>query len=254
MIASKKINRENLLYIVVVLIILISIFVPTIIWFRDFFSGFDNKIDSEKLSDYATFQTFIISFWGLLLNSILVLIAYMAFKNFGVKEQFHNKQLTLVAELATEISSTVLSNMMYHTFTAPNGEDHQIVTGFTLSFFEISLMFDYNKFSLMCVRSNNIENTFPFLKYRNNPVLPTSIAKQLNKLYRPLQYSLSIQKDELPKNYVFLFSKHVDKDDYSKDWIYKYYDNPADFKADCLSLRTAIIEWLKEYGAKDINI
>lgn len=246
-------NRNTLLYIVGT-VIFISLTIPTVIWLRDFYTGFDNKIDSDKLSDYATFQTFIISFWGLLSNLILVLIAYKAFKNFGVKEQFHNKQLTLVTELATEISSTVLSNMMYHTSTDPNGKDHLIATGFTLSFFEISLGFDYKKFNLMCVTSNNIENTFPFLKYRNNPVLPPSIARQLNKLYRPLQYSLTIHKDDLPKNYVFIYAKNVAEDDYSKDWIYKYYDNPTDFTTDCKALRTAIIDWFKEYGADDINI
>ena len=246
-------KKTNLFYIAGA-IIFITLTVPTAIWLRDFYTGFDNKIDSDKLSDYATFQTFIISFWGLISNLILVWIAYKAFKNFGVKEQFHNKQLTLVTELATEISSTVLSNMMYYTSTDPNGKDHLIATGYTLSFFEISLGFDYKKANLMCVRSNNIENTFPFLKHRNNPVSPPSIAKQLNKLYRPLQYSFAIPKDDLPKNYVFLYSKDVAEDDYSKDWIYKFYDNPTDFTNDSKALRTSIIDWFKEYGADDINI
>jgi hypothetical protein len=181
-------------------------------------------------------------------------IAYKAFKNFGVKEQFHNKQLTLVTKLATEISSTILSNMMYNTSTDPNGKDHLIATGFTLSFFEISLGFDYKKFNLMCVKSNNIENIFPFLKYRNNPILPPSIAKQLSKLYRPLQYSLTIQEDDLPKNYIILYSKNVVEEDYSKDWIYEFYNNPTDFTTDCKALRISIIDWFKEYGAEDINI
>jgi hypothetical protein len=131
---AKTKNRNTLLYFAGA-VIFISLTIPTIIWLRDFYRGFDNKIDSDKLSDYATFQTFIISFWGLLSNFFLIVIAYKAFKNFGVKEQFHNKQLTLVTELATEISSTVLSNMMYRTSTDPNGKDHLIATGFTFSFF-----------------------------------------------------------------------------------------------------------------------
>ena len=247
-------KKTNLFYIAGAIIFIITLTVPTAIWFRDFYTSFDNKIDSDKLSNYATFQTFIISFWGLISNLILVWIAYKAFKNFGVKEQFHNKQLTLVTDLATEISSTVLSNMMYYTSTDRNGKDHLTATGYTLSFFEISLGFDYKKANLLCVRSNNIENTFPFLKHRNNPVLPPSIAKQLNKLYRPLQYSFAIQKDDLPKNYVFLNSKDVAENDYSKDWIYKFYDNPSDFTTDSKALRTSIIDWFKEYGADDINI
>jgi hypothetical protein len=228
---TNKQNRNTLLYLAVA-VIFISLAIPTLIWIRDFYTGFNNKIDSSKLSDFATFQTFILSFWGLLFNIVLVVIAYKAFKNFGVKEQFHNKQLTLVTELATEISSTVLSNMMYETKTAPNGKDHLIATGFTLSFFEISLGFDYKKFELMCVTTNNIENTFPFLKYRKNPVLPPNIARQLDKLYRPLQYSLTIQKDDLPKNYIMLYAKNVAEDDYSKDWIYSFYDTPSDFSSD----------------------
>jgi hypothetical protein len=247
-------KRNNLLLLVLAVIFVASLAIPTVVWLRDFFTGFENKIDSNKLSDYATFQTFIISVWGLVINSILVVLAYRAFKNFGVKEQFHNRQLALVTELTTEMSSLILSNMMYNTSTDPQGKEHIISTGYTLSFFEISLWFDYQKFNLMCVRSNNIENTFPFLKHRNNPILPSSIAKQLEKLYRPLQYSMTVQKDELPKNYVLLYYKNIDRDDFSKDWLYKYYDNPDDFSKDCKALRTSIIEWFKDYGADDINI
>jgi hypothetical protein len=246
-------KKTNLLYFLLA-VIFISLTIPTVIWLCNFYTGFDNKIDSNKLSEYATFQTFLISFWGLILNLILVWIAYKAFKNFGVKEQFHNKQLTLVTDLAKDMSSTILSNMMYYTSTDTHGKEHLIVKGFTLSFFEISLGFDYKKFNLMCVTSNNIENTFPFLKYRKNPFLPASIAKQLDKLYRPLQYSLAIQEKDLPKNYVFINSKNIAEDDNSKGWIYKYYDNPIDFSTDCKALRTSIIDWFKEYGADDINI
>jgi hypothetical protein len=159
-----------------------------------------------------------------------------------------------VTGLVTEISSTILSNMMYETKTDPTGKDHLVATGFTLSFFEISLGFNYKKFNLMCVTSNNIENTFPFLKYRKNPILPKKIAKQLDKLYRPLQYHFTIQKDDLPKNYVMLYSKNIDNDDFSKGWLYKFYENPSDFSSDCKELRTSIIEWFKEYGADDLNI
>lgn len=247
-------TKKNILFYIIGTIFLISLAIPTAIWLNEFYTNITDEIDSQKLSDYATFQTFIISFWGFTLNLILVWIAYKAFRNFGVKEQFHNKQLTLVTELATEISSTVLSNMIYRTTTDPNGKEHLIAIGYTLSFFELSLGFNYKDSNLICVRSNNIENTFPFLKYRNNPVLPSSIAKKLNKLYRPLQYSIAIPKDELPKDYVLLYSNNIVKEDPSKDWVYTYYENPTDFSADSIALRTSIVEWFKEYGAEDINI
>ena len=175
-------------------LIILSFAIPTILWIRDYFTNFKDSIDSSILTEFSTFQSFIISFWSLIFNIILVIIAYKAFKNFDVKKQFHNKQLDIVSELATSISSTVLSNMMYHMSTDPNGKKHQIATGFTFSFFEIGLGFDYSKFNLMCVKSNNIENTFPFLKYKNHPLLPKSISEELNKIYRPLQYQLTVNK------------------------------------------------------------
>jgi uncharacterized membrane protein len=79
--------KKIILYLAAI-IILVSLIIPTIIWIRDFYTGFSNKIDSGRLSEFAIFQTFIISFWGLLFNVILVVIAYKAFKNFDVKKQF----------------------------------------------------------------------------------------------------------------------------------------------------------------------
>ena len=192
--------KDRKIYIILVLLFVASISIPIWLWLRDY--GFNRwtDIDSTILSEFATFQSLVIAFWGLILNVILVIIAYRAFQNFDVKKQFHNKQLDVVSELSSEISSTKLSNMFYETKTDPKGKDQLIATGYTLSFFEIALAFNYDKMNLMCVKTNNIENTFPFLSFRNHPLLPKTISKKLNKLYRPLQYSIAIHEKDMPKN------------------------------------------------------
>ena len=246
--------KDKKLSILFIVALLLSLCLPTILWIKDYFIGIDQRINSAVISEYATLQGTIIGFFSLILNFALVIIAYKAFKNFDVKKQFHNKQLEIVSELSTAISSAELSNMFYKGSTAPNGEVHQIMTGYTLSFYEIALAFDYSKFELICVRSSNIENTFPFLKYRRNPLLPKRIAKALDKLYRPLQYSITVKPEKLKMDYVLLYTKHIDKDDISKDWKFEIYKTPAQFTEDAANLRSAIIEWFKEYGADDLNI
>lgn len=243
----------NLIYVAVG-IILVSLIIPTIIWLRDFYIDFDSKIDTAILSDYAAFQMFVISFWGLILNLILVWIGYKAFKNFDVKKQFLNKQLTLVTELAAEITSTTLSISIYKTVKNEYEEEAvRVVTSFTLSFFEMSLGLNLQNIDLICIRGNNIENLLPFLRHRNNPVLPSLIAEKLKKLHKYFFLGINVLEEELPKTYAILYSKNSVEDNYSKI-LYKYYDNPSGFRADSEDLRLSIINWLKEFGADDINI
>ena len=242
--------------IVLVFIILVSLLVPVIIWINNYYISIYTSIDSTVLSELGGFLTFIISFWGLVLNLILVGLAYKAFKNFDVKKQFHNKQLEIVSELTTSISSLELSNMFFRISKDPNGVDHQIATGFTFSFFEIALGFDYSKFELMCVKGNNLENTFPFLKYRNHPLLPKSISIQLKKLYKPLQYSFAANEEDLKsKNYVLIYvDRKPIKDDYPSQWMYVYYKNPSNFSEDVASIKKSITDWYYEYGADNLNV
>lgn len=242
------------LRILLVGLFLISISIPIWLWIRDYAINQEAKIDSAILSDFASFQSFIIGFWGLILNLILVIIAYRVFQNFDVKKQFHNRQLEIVSNLTSDISNHELSNTFYTTTIDPNGGEHLVATGYTFSFFQIALGFKYDEFELMCVKTNNIENTFPFLKYRNHPLLPKGISQKLDKLYRPLHYSFSLKKEDMPNNYVVLYSRKIDKDDYSKDWHYKLYKNPEDFTNDCLELKNEIVKWYKKFGADDLNI
>ncbi|MEJ4089054.1 hypothetical protein [Galbibacter orientalis] len=249
-------RKINLILILSCFLIGFSLIVPLLFWIKDYFISINSPINSTVLSEFASFQGLIIAFWGLIINAILVFLAYKAFKNFDVKKQFHNKQLEIVSELATSISSLEISNMMYEMTPSPSGKEHQIITGFTFSFFEIGLGFNYSKFDLICVRGNNIENTFPFLKFKNHPLLPKSISNELKKLYRPLQYSFSVSKEDLKtRSYVLLYhDKKVDSDDLSAGWTYAFYKNPSDFNKDVASLRKSIIEWYKEYGADNLNI
>lgn len=251
-------KKQYFVILILGLAIIVSLLIPTLFWIKDYYSNSYDLIDSTVLSELSTFLSFILVFWGLVLNAILVFIAYKAFKNFDVKKQFHNKQLEVVSELATNISDSKLSNMTYKVSIDPNGKEHQIATGFTFNFFEIALGFDYSKFDMIVVRSNNIENTFPFLKFKNHPMLPKSIAIELGKLYRPLQYSFALNEKDIPKNYVVLYqevkSRNTEKEeDYSQSWTYKLYDNPKEFNKDVLSLRNSIIDWLNDYGADNLN-
>lgn len=240
--------------IALVFVFIISLCIPSWLWIRDYVLSHEKSIDSSTLADFATFQSFVLTFWSLIINIILVSIAYRAFRNFDVKKQFHNKQLEIVSELATAISSAELSNMLYETIPDPMGEDHKILTGYTLSFFEIAFGFNYMDFETIYIKSNNIENVFPFLKFRNHPLLPKNIGIALNKLYRPLQYTLSVRETNLPRKYVVLYQSNNKEDDISKNWNYEYYEKPTDFTADCKKLRDGIIEWYKVYGADDLNI
>lgn len=235
---------------------MLSLIIPVFYWIRDYYINLSSLINSSVLSELAIFLTFVLAFWGLALNGILVYIAYKAFKNFDVKKQFHNKQLEVVSQLATEISGTKLTNMSYRLSVDTNGKEHQIATGFTFNFFEIALGFDYSKFDMIVVRSNNIENTFPFLKFKNHPMLPKSIASELEKLYRPHQYSFTMSEKDLPKNYILLFREKPEtkkEEDFSHSWIYKLYDSPTEFNKDALTLRNSITDWLNDYGADNLN-
>ncbi len=93
----------------------------------------------------------------------------------------------------------------------------------------------------------------PFLRFRNNPLIPNTIAKALHKLYVPLQAQVIANK-VYPQEYLIIRPLKVDQDDFSKSWIYDYYPIANKFKEDSANLRLSIIDWFKEYGAEDLNI
>ncbi len=241
-------------FIILILTVVISLFIPIALWSSSYFTNFSDKINSPVLADLATFLALIISFWGFILNIVLVILAYKAFKNFDVKKQFLNKQLEVVADLASSINDLELSNMLYWTSTDPDGKDHLLAEGYTLEFFEIAFRFKYQDFERIFVKGNNIEKTFPFLRFKNHPMLPKTISKSLIKFYRPLNYTLATPKKKLPKKYVVLYEeKPKTGEDYTADLYYEIYSKPNEFKEDAIELRNSIINWLKEYGAKDVN-
>jgi hypothetical protein len=249
-----KSDKHLLKIIIAATLIFLSLALPSLIWMRDFFIDMHSVIDSDKLSDLATFLNSVISLWLLVSNIFLVWIAYKAYRNFDVKKQFHNKQLTIVTELASEISSLIISNMMCKFSQMPDGKITPIKTGFRFNFIDISF-YDYSEyFGIYIIEDNNIENLLPFLKYRNNPVLPNSIAVHLTKLYKPLQYSLGIRSDDFDFNYVYFYNNYINQNNSSVPLFYEYYKNPADFNRDCRDLQIAIIKWFKDYGAEDVNI
>lgn len=246
--------KHKKLMAIALLVFVFSFLLPTLFWIRDYAVGNTLQIDSSVLSEYATFLSFVIGFWGLFFNIVLVVIAYRAFINFDVKKEFHNKQLEIVSLLATSMNQTVIGIMICRTSTDPKGEEHLIKDGWEFSLNEIALSLNYQELETLYIRTNNIENTFPFIKYRSHPLLPKTITSELNKLYRALQYLIIVDKSKYPKKYAILSPVQFSENEYSKDWIYTYYKTATDFPRDYSSLRQSILEWYKIYGADNLNI
>jgi hypothetical protein len=226
---------------------------PTFFWIRDYAIGKGELINSTVLSQYSSFMEMVIAFWGLLLNLILVAIAYKAFKNYDVKKEFHSGQLNVMSELANSLGRSEIANMLYETKISPQNTKHKISTGFTFPFLQIMLGYDYEKFEKFYIKGNNIEIAMPFLKFRSHPLLPKKIAELLWGLYAPLQYQLAVQNSELPENYVVFYGK-TPEDDVSKEWLFLYSENPKEHIKNITELRDSIRSWFKDYGAEESNL
>lgn len=237
-----------------IFLLLLSLIIPAYLW-SEYISRNNSDINySEFISQYTPFAIFIISFWGVVLNFILVFIAYKAFKNFEIKKKFHSDQLDVMSALVTSLGNSELSNMIYRTTEAPNGERVKVSAGFTFSLIDIVSGFDYRSLDMVCMRSNNMENIFPFLRYRSHPILPVEIARHLKKIYQPISYKLTLSEDQLPENYVVFYSNNLDEDDFSKAWVFDLYDSPNKFHDDFEGLIKEISVWFKKYGVDDINL
>jgi len=194
---------------------------------------------------------------GPALSIVTLFLAWKIYKNFDVKKQYLNQQLLIVNKLASDIAS----NEVYFTFylraqPPPNYSGNQdlprSITGYRLDFFSSTMATDVEKFPKVFVQGRYITEVFPFLDYRNNPLLPSKIAKCLRELYYPLEYTLSISDDDLPDNYITLSPIERKNNDPLSSFLYPYQDS-KDLKQKSENLRKEIIEWLKTYGAEDIN-
>ena len=243
--------RQKILLISILLVS--SVALPTFYWIRDYVIGKGELINSAVLSQYSSFMGMVIAFWGLVLNLILVTIAYKAFKNYDVKKGFHSSQLNVVSDLANSLGKSEIANMCCETMISPKKTKHRVKTGFQFPFLQIMLDFNYDKFEKFYIKGNNIEIVMPFLKFRSHPLLPKQIAQCLWELYAPLEYQIAAQEKELPENYVVFYGK-APEDDFSKEWLFLYSEDPKQYVKNITELRESIRSWFKDYGADEINL
>src|SRR5690606_30425742 len=170
-------KKEYLILIVLLIVVLMSIAIPFFLWYETYFIDFKSKIDSGSLSELATFQSFVISFWALVLNFILVIFAYKAFKYFGVKEQFHQKQFELVCQLSLDISNTDLRAVLYI-------KDEHVHPKYNFNYYTLFEIDYLSHVDVVLVYEDYTEQIFTFLQHKNNPLLPKRLADVLRKLSR----------------------------------------------------------------------
>jgi len=246
---SKKNNKSIIIWVIT----LIIIFLPIYLWWKYYLICKKSLINSTILSSFESFQNLVVDFWSLILNIILVCIAYKAFKNFDVKKQFHNKQLDIVSELAALISSMEFYLNLYTLTPKESSDNPHSLYGVNTSFFDITVGYNTSKYELICIRGNNLENTLPFLKFRYHPLLPKSIADDLKNLCKEFN---RVENDELnTKNYVLLENtKRQYKKEPTGHIKYTFYETTSNLKKDISNLRKSIMDWYEKYGADNLNI
>ncbi len=234
-------KKDTIILFVLLFLVLFSLSVPSILWFKAYYINFESSIDSNKLSDLATFQSFIISFWALVLNAILVYFAYKAFKHFGVKEQFHSKQFEAVTQLTSQMANTIIKTD-FHLMT----ED--VTLKYDFGFFTLIDLDYFENSTSILIDGDNPEQIFPFLKHSKNPLLPPKIAGILKELNIWSGSGYLSEKSKLGNVLVFKKSRNL-----NEDILIHYFDMPIEFKKLSKSLKLEITKWLKSYGATDVN-
>jgi len=199
----------------------------------------------------------VIGLLALFVQLFTLVLAWRIYKNFGVKKQYLNLQLNIVNELATSITKTKIYTTFYLKGKPPKKSPlldlPRSITSFTFNVFSIVYRFDSEKYEKIYIRGIEIEQTLPFLVYRNNPMLPAKIAERLSELFLDLGCQLVPQEHEYPPDYVELSATGISKEEYSMPELVYEYKESKEFVKQVKELRTEIINWLKDYGAEDIN-
>lgn len=199
---------------------------------------------------------------GFLISVFTLILAWKIYQNFDVKKQYINKQLNVVTELSSELTKTKICVSFYLKIpdSVQTNAKHALTTFDDLNFF--SLMSEFNpSYKEVFIRARSIHQIFPFIDYRLNPILPSAIANKLKSLNKYLEYSLGVKVDEIPDSYLVLspIVKPMTSQEYKNPDIvlptFTYqYKSVQELKEEIIALRKEIIEWLKKYGADDINL
>jgi len=192
---------------------------------------------------------------ALLVSIATLVLAWKIYQNFDVKKQYVNKQLDTVTNLSTEITNTKVYVSFYRGIPEEfqnHGHTH-VLEAYKLDFFSLkSINKNVDKFEKVYVRASRMNQIFSFLDYMSNPVLPSTIAKKLNDLHKYIEYSICTPKEELPNNYILL--SPVSRSENEKLFFTYEYKSREELRECVTAVHTAIIEWLKKYGAEDINL
>jgi len=212
----------------------------------------NNKFGEYSITDLLNA---IFSGIGLIISAVTLFIAYQIFKNFDAKKTHINKQLETVLNLVEDINKTIISvsfesKIPQHILEQMGTPGKSLVEKWPYSLFIISTI-DNSKEKYESVFLNKeVLKALPFLNYMNNPLLPNPIAKRLHAFYSPrISYCPFFKA---PDTFVVICSN--DKDD-----IFEYPNNVPAFKnwdgfIQCSKdLKNEIQQWLKRYGAEDIN-
>lgn len=235
-----------------ILTLLFSIIIPSVLWAKAYYVSTSSYIDSRILSEFAIFLTFVIAFFSLLLNLVLVYIAYKAAVNFDVKKEFHKSQFFVVSELSNEVWSTELQVGIYDTIYKDGKIIDEGVKTNVISFLRIPAYF-YDE-QITCKEiiypTKDVEAIFPFLKYSRHPLLPEDIAKELDKLNENLPFSASIKESQMLGSFVINNEKF---NKFKNSLYYKSKFNTKEFSEIVTSIKDAIELWLKRYGVTELN-
>lgn len=174
----------------ITIILAIIIFIPSRLWYIDYHGGSSAKIDSNILSQYGSFISAIVAVIGLIINLVLVKIAYDGFRNYDVKKQVLAAQWKLVVNLIDKLNN--------NTYSLFNGSETEF------SFFDIDKnFFKPNKARMLLLldaklnrevgdghllydhKEVKLGNLLAFLlndDIKLNPLFPEKIHSQLKKI------------------------------------------------------------------------
>jgi hypothetical protein len=207
------------------------------------------------------FETTFTEVLGLFFSFLTLIFAFFIYRNFDLKKTHKNKQLDTLLELIQEINNTLVSVHFcskipeYVLSKHPDLAKKSKVTFDTwyFSLFRIGIVVNEKPKYERVFLTENIMETFPFLSYINNPLIPKSIANRLNNFYSPFVNFCSIEN--APEKHVIIELRN----ELNKKAMYQYPDYIDAFKSwdsfiKCASeLKVEIEKWLKKYGSKDIN-
>lgn len=205
--------------------------------FNSFFgTGFSQSIDDWQKSAAIIFTPI-----AFLCTFITTILAWKIYQNFDVKKSFINAQLKVVCELSNDLSSFGMN-----CFYISAGDARNYPRFFDFFSEDMTNETRYRGIYFSSMRPIEV---LPFIKYRHNILLPNKIAKAIEQF--DVQIFKPTLKKDLPDSYTLILSE--DSEDNKNQLLY-YFMEYKKFHELTKSLVDKIETWLKDYGAKDINI